>query len=61
MLFRSAYLYAECREVVEGSGAVGLAAVMAGKVRTEDRVTGAVVSGGNIDREKLEAIVGTRL
>lgn len=56
-----AYLYAECREVVEGSGAVGLAAVMAGKVGTEDRVTGAVVSGGNIDKDKLEAIVGGRL
>lgn len=40
-------------EVVEGSGAVGLAAVLAGKVRTDDRVTGAVVSGGNIDPEKL--------
>ncbi|HNB50861.1 MAG TPA: pyridoxal-phosphate dependent enzyme [Anaerolineales bacterium] len=49
-------------EVVEGSGAVGLAAVLAGKVRADDRVTGAVVSGGNIDPEKLahvEAIVAT--
>ncbi|MCB9135943.1 MAG: pyridoxal-phosphate dependent enzyme [Anaerolineales bacterium] len=52
-----AYLYRELGETVEGSGAVGLAAVLAGKIRTNDRVTGAVVSGGNIDPEKLAQVL----
>ncbi|NUM45893.1 MAG: pyridoxal-phosphate dependent enzyme [Anaerolineales bacterium] len=52
-----AFLYRELGEVVEGSGAVGLAAVMAGKIRTDDRVTGTIVSGGNIDPEKLAHIL----
>jgi len=51
-----AYLYQELGETVEGSGAVGLAAVMAGKVETT-RSTGALVSGGNIDAEKLQAVL----
>lgn len=52
-----AYMYRELGETVEGSGAVGLAAVLAGKIRTDDRVTGAVVSGGNIDPEKLAQVL----
>ncbi len=46
-------------EVVEGSGAVGLAAVLAGKARTDDRVTATVVSGGNIDPARLEEVLRT--
>jgi threonine dehydratase len=52
-----ASLYREHGEMVEGSGAVGLAAVLAGKVRTDDRVTGTVISGGNIDPEKLAQVL----
>lgn len=52
-----AYMYRELGETVEGSGAVGLAAVLAGKIRTDDRVTGTVVSGGNIDPEKLAQVL----
>lgn len=51
-----AYMYQGLGETVEGSGAVGLAAVMAGKVDTS-RPTGALVSGGNIDEEKLKGIL----
>jgi threonine dehydratase len=50
-----AYAYHKHGEVVEGSGAVGLAAVMAGKVPSG--VTyGLIVTGGNIDPAKHKAI-----
>ncbi|NJN44343.1 MAG: pyridoxal-phosphate dependent enzyme [Anaerolineae bacterium] len=51
------YLFREMGETVEGSGAVGLAAVMAGKIRTDDCVTGTIVSGGNIDVNKLDSLL----
>jgi len=44
------YAWKRHAERIEGSGAVGLAAVVAGKVETE-QVTVIVVSGGNIDGE----------
>jgi len=54
-----AIVYAQNRlgETVEGSGAVGLAAVLAGKVSTTEKVTGAVVTGGNIDPDKLQQVL----
>lgn len=42
------HLYAQEREVVEGAGAVGVAAILAGKVRSSGPVI-ALVSGRNID------------
>jgi len=42
--------------VIEPGGAVALAAILAGKARTADRVTIAVVSGGNVDWELFAAI-----
>ena len=42
------HAYAEEREVVEGAGAVGIAALLAGKVRLDGPVV-AVLSGRNID------------
>jgi threonine dehydratase len=45
--------------IVEGAGAAGIAAVLAGTLKTAiagQRVA-IVVSGGNIDRAKLEQIV----
>jgi threonine dehydratase len=51
-----AYAYWELGEVVEGSAAVGLAAVLADKVSTVDRGTGALITGGNIDPDKHAAI-----
>ena len=37
--------------VVEPAGAVGLAAVLAGKLPVEDRVMVVVCSGGNVDAD----------
>ncbi len=52
-----AHHYRQHKEIVEGSGAVGLAAVLSGKVATQDRPTGAVISGGNIDRSTLNRVL----
>jgi threonine dehydratase len=41
--------------VVEGAGAVGIAALLAGKLNVKGRRVAVVVSGGNIDRETLAA------
>ncbi|MBX5467078.1 MAG: threonine ammonia-lyase [Firmicutes bacterium] len=43
--------------VVEGAGAVGLAAFLAGKLPVEERPTAVVVSGGNIDVTLLARII----
>lgn len=43
--------------VVEGGGAVGIAAFRAGIIPNDGRKTAVVVSGGNIDGDKLKAIV----
>lgn len=45
-----------CRLVVEGGGAVGLAALWSGRYRPRGRAA-IVVSGGNIDRRLLEGLV----
>jgi threonine dehydratase len=42
--------------VVEPGGAASLAAVLAGKIDTQDKVTVAVLSGGNIDSELFASI-----
>jgi threonine dehydratase len=44
-------------EVVEGAGAVGVAAVLARKLDVRDRRVAIVISGANIDHEKHDAIV----
>ena len=57
---KEAMLFAakEHKLVVEGGGAVGLAAVLAAKVGTEARSMAVVVSGGNIDMGSFGKIVG---
>lgn len=50
------HLYAEEREVVEGAGAVCVAAVLAGKVRSTGPIV-ALVSGRNIDMDLHRRIV----
>jgi threonine dehydratase len=47
--------------VVEGSGAVGVAALLFDKVALKDRKVVAVISGGNIDIGLLSQILGERL
>jgi threonine dehydratase len=44
-------------EVVEGSVAVGLAAVLSGQIDPGDKQTAAVVTGANIDPDKLGAVL----
>ena len=43
--------------VVEGGGAVGVAALLQGAVPRDDRVTAVVVSGGNVDVDRLKRIL----
>jgi len=54
-----AYAYRTLGEVIEGAGAVGLAAVLAGRYPA-DRGAGVIVSGGNIDANELEQALATR-
>ncbi len=50
-----AYAYRRHGEVIEGSGAVGLAAVLAGKAPAGTDL-GLLVTGGNIDPDRHAAI-----
>ena len=50
------FAFQQLKLVVEPGGAVGLAAVLAGKVDTADCTTAIVLSGGNVDRESFAAI-----
>ena len=43
------FAFRHLKLVVEPGGAVALAAVLTGKVDTRDKVTIAVLSGGNVD------------
>jgi threonine dehydratase len=43
------FAFRELKLVVEPGGAVALAAIIAGKVATNGRVSVAVLSGGNVD------------
>lgn len=52
-----AYAYHQHGQVIEGSGAVGLAAAMAGKTPADGR-TAILITGGNIDQDKHRAICG---
>lgn len=51
------HAYAHEQQVVEGAGAVGIAALLAGKVSSPGR-TVALVSGGNIDMDLHRRIIG---
>jgi threonine dehydratase len=43
--------------VVEPGGAIGLAALLAGKVNVRGKVTVAVLSGGNVDAELFHRLI----
>jgi threonine dehydratase len=51
------FLLAKHRLVVEGSGAVGVAALLAGRLPANAGRLGIVLSGGNLDYDLLKAIV----
>jgi threonine dehydratase len=52
-----AFAFHELKLVVEPGGAVGLAALLAGRVATVDKVVVAVLSGGNVDAELFHRLV----
>jgi threonine dehydratase len=52
-----AFAFHELKLVVEPGGAVGLAALLAGKIDTEGKVIVAVLSGGNVDAELFHRLV----
>lgn len=45
------FAFRHLKMVVEPGGAVALAAVLSGKIDTEDKTTAVVLSGGNVDRQ----------
>ncbi len=50
-------LMERCKLIVEGAGAVGVAALLSGRVETGDEgVTAAILSGGNVDAGLLASI-----
>jgi len=51
------FAFSELKLVVEPGGAVGLAALMTGKVDVEGKVAVAVLSGGNVDPEMFFRLV----
>lgn len=51
------FAFTELKLVVEPGGAVGLAAVLAGRIETKGRTIACIVSGGNIDPSLLGRIV----
>jgi threonine dehydratase len=52
------FLFESAKLVVEPSGAVGVAAVMNGRVPAVHRHAGVIVSGGNVGIEQFCSIVG---
>ena len=52
-----AFLHSKHHQVVEGAGAIGVAAILAGKIPLKGKRVGVVISGGNIDPLKLLGIL----
>jgi threonine dehydratase len=55
-----AYAYRVHGEVIEGAGAVGLAALLAGKVACAGRAVGVLISGGNVGPERHAEVLARR-
>jgi threonine dehydratase len=52
-----AYAFRELKLVVEPGGAVGLAALLAGKLDVKGKVVVAILSGGNVDPDLFNRLV----
>ena len=50
------FAFRHLKLVIEPGGAVGLAALLGGKIDIQERVTVVVLSGGNIDAEMFASI-----
>jgi threonine dehydratase len=53
-----AFAFRELKLVVEPGGAIGLAALLAGKLDMKGKVVVAVLSGGNVDAELFSRLIG---
>ena len=51
------FLYDRMKLVAEPSGAVGVAAILSGKVDARDRTVGVIVSGGNVGAARFAELV----
>ena len=51
------YLLIECHMLVEGAGAVGVAAILSDPDRYKGRKIGVVISGGNLDINTIQEII----
>jgi threonine dehydratase len=51
------YAFEELKLVVEPGGAIGLAALLAGKLDVKGKVVVAILSGGNVDTEMFAKLV----
>ena len=51
------YAFEELKLVVEPGGAIGLAALLAGKLDVKGKVVVAVLSGGNVDAELFQRLI----
>ena len=54
------YAFERLKLVIEPGGAVGLAAVLAGKIDTQGRVLGIIASGGNVDAALFAGIISEK-
>ena len=55
-----AYAHAHHGQILEGAGAVAIAAVLSGEVEALPRPAVAIASGGNIDPDRFWAVIGAR-
>jgi threonine dehydratase len=53
------FAWRELKLVVEPGGAVALAAVLAGKISSRDRVIAVVLSGGNADQKLYQDVLAS--
>ena len=52
-----AFAFRELKLVVEPGGAIGLAALLAGRLDVKDKIVVGVLSGGNVDPELFHKLV----
>jgi threonine dehydratase len=53
------YAFEELKLVVEPGGAIGLAALLAGKLEVKGKVVVGVLSGGNVDAELFARLIAS--
>jgi threonine dehydratase len=53
------FLYERMKIVAEPSGAVGVAALLSGKVDARDRTVGVILSGGNVGAVRFAELISS--